>query len=582
MIRNRLLFGLLFLSIFGWGQINFEVSVSKKQLGLNERLRVDFAIDKPGDNFRPPSFSSFRVISGPMQSVSNVFVNGKRTYSMTYTYFITPLKKGVFDIEQASIEYEGNVYKTTPVTINVTEAVAIPRDPNDPKHIVDEKLHLVAEVSKRSPYVNEPITIVYKLYFAQNVNPTDVDVVDVPKYNDFWSYNIDIPNRNIDTSIYKGERYNFVEWRKVVLYPQRAGKLEIKPLSLDVTVNVPTRKRDFFQRVIYTQVPKLVSAGNLTINVKPLPTDGQPDDFSGAVGNFSIDVSTSKKQLKANESLQAKVKISGRGNLRLFGMPNLQTPSVIEQYDPETSENIRSNLSGMSGSITQSYTLIPQFQGKYPIPSVEFSFFNPLKKTYETIKSSEQLVDVTEGPLANRAVNPTTSQGAVSIDSPFKFIALDTTLVPINTPTFFRSTLFYLLWGSPMGLVLLYVVYARRKQKQLGDTEGVRMRTANRMARKYLSEAKRNLNNSEEFYVALERALHNYLKAKLKMETSDFTKEKIKNILSQIGVEESLVNDFVSVLENCEFARYTPSSIKAMEQDFANTAKMITQIDKQL
>ena len=579
---NRSVFGLLLLSVFGWGQINFEVSVSKKQLGLNERLRVDFAIDKPGDNFRPPSFSSFRVISGPMQSVSNVFVNGKRTYSMTYTYFITPLKKGVFDIEQASIEYEGNVYKTTPMTINVTEAVAIPIDPNDPKYIVDEKLHLVAEVSKRSPYINEPITIVYKLYFAQNVNPTDVDVVDMPKYNDFWSYNVDIPNRNIDTSIYKGERYNFVEWRKVVLYPQREGKLEIKPLSLDVTVNVPTGKRDFFQRVIYTQVPKLVSAGKLTINVKPLPTEDQPDGFSGAVGNFSIDVSTSKKQLKANESLQAKVKISGRGNLRLFGMPNLQTPSAIEQYEPETSENIRSNLSGMSGSITQSYTLIPQVQGKYPIPSIDFSFFNPKKKTYVTIKSTEQLVDVTEGPLANRAVNPTTPSGAVSIDSPFKFIALDTSFVPINTPTFFRSTLFYLLWGSPLGLVLLYVAYAGRKRKQMGDTERVRMRTANRIARKYLSEAKRNINNSEEFYVALERALHNYLKAKLKMETSDFSKEKIKNILSQIGVEESLVSDFVSVLENCEFARYTPSSVKAMEQDFANTAKMVTQIDNQL
>ena len=209
-------------------------------------------------------------------------------------------------------------------------------------------------------------------------------------------------------------------------------------------------------------------------------------------------------------------------------------------------------------------------------------FFNPKKKTYETIKSSEQLVDVTEGPLANRALNPTIPSLAVSIDSPFKFIALDTSFVPINTPTFFRSTLFYLLWGSPLGLALLYVVFARHKRKQMGDTEGVRMRTANRMARKYLSEAKRNLNNSEEFYVALERALHNYLKAKLKMETSDFSKEKIKNILSQIGVEESLVNDFVSVLENCEFARYTPSSVKAMEQDFANTAKMITQIDKQL
>ena len=127
----------------------------------------------------------------------------------------------------------------------------MPKDPNDPAYIVDEKLHLVAEVSNRKPYVNEPITIVYKLYFAQNVMPTDVDVVEMPKYNDFWSYNVDIQKRDVATAIFKGERYNYVEWRKVVLYPQRAGKLQINPLSLDVTVNVPTARRDFFQRVIY-------------------------------------------------------------------------------------------------------------------------------------------------------------------------------------------------------------------------------------------------------------------------------------------------------------------------------------------
>ena len=286
MNSKHLLFGLLLFSVFGWGQINFEVTVSKKQLGLNERLRVDFKIDKPGDNFRPPKFSSFRVISGPMQSVSNVFVNGKRSYSMTYTYFLTPLQQGVYDIEQAQIEYEGNTFKTTPVTINVTEAVAIPRDPNDPKNIVDEKLHLVAEVSKRNPYINEPITIIYKLYFAQNVNPTDVDVVDMPKYNDFWSYSVDIPNRDVATSIYKGERYNFVEWRKVVLYPQRAGKLEIKPLSLDVTVNVPTGKRDFFQRLIYTQVPKLVRQGTSSSMSSPYQARENPTILVGQLGIF--------------------------------------------------------------------------------------------------------------------------------------------------------------------------------------------------------------------------------------------------------------------------------------------------------
>ena len=583
MIRSKnILIVFLSVAFSSWAQVNFEVKVSKNQLGLNERLRVDFAIDKAGDNFRPPEFSNFRVISGPLQSVSNVFVNGKRSYSMSYSYFLAPLKKGVYDIEQAQIEFEGKTYKTTPLTITVTDPVEVPRDPNDPSYVVDEKLHLVAEISNRRPYVNQPVTVVYKLYFAQNLMPTNVNVVDNPTYNDFWSYNIDLQRRDIQTTVFKGERYNYVEWRKTVLYPQRPGVLDIEPLTLDVTIDVPTGRRDFFRNMIYKQVPKLISAGDVKIDVLPLPEQGRPADFTGAVGTFDFEVSSSKTELKASESLQAVVTVSGVGNLKLFSMPRLQTPSALEQYDPEKQENVRTTSSGMNGSISESYTLVPQFQGKYPIPPMRFSYFDPKTRSYKTLVSEELFIDVTEGPTAAEASNSNLVTNRISIpESQFQFIRLKTQFSAINTPDFLGSHTFYFFLGLPLLLLGVVLLFFRKQQLARADFEGVRMRVANRMARKYLSEAKRNLDNSEAFYVALERALHNYLKAKLNMETSDFSKDKIENILTQIGIESDLVEAFVGVLENCEFARYTPSSVGAMRSDFKHTAKLISQIDKQ-
>jgi hypothetical protein len=521
---------IVFLSIVfsSWGQVNFEVKVSKNKLGLNERLRVDFTLDKSGDNFRPPAFSSFRVISGPMQSVSNVFVNGKRSYSMSYSYFLSPLKKGVYDIEQAQIEIEGKTYKTTPVTITVTDPVEVPRDPNDPSYVVDEKLHLVAEISNRSPYVNEPITVVYRLYFAQGLMPTNVDVLDTPTYNDFWSYNVDIQRRDIQTTVFKGERYNYVEWRKTVLYPQRSGSLDIEPLTLDVTVDVPSGRRDFFRNMIYKQVPKLISAGDEKINVLPLPEQGRPSDFTGAVGSFDFQVISSKTELKASESLQAEVKISGRGNLKLFSLPELQSPSALEQYEPEQKEKVRTSTTGMSGSVSESYTLVPQFQGKYPIPPIRFTYFDPQAKTYKTLKSDEIIIDVTDGPKATNPTNSTPNRNLITASNDqFQFIALQTKLTPVKVPKFLGSTFYFSMLALPVFMLGVFLLFFSRRQKANSDYEGVRMRLANRMARKYLSEAKRNLDNSEAFYIALERALHNYLKAKLKMETADFSKEKI-------------------------------------------------------
>ncbi len=310
-----------------FAQVQFEAKVSKTSLGLNERLRIDFTMNADGDNFTPPSFEGFRVVGGPSQQVSQSWINGRSSFNKSYSYFLLPSQKGSLTIKQASVEINGQIYKTNPVKINVTAAVEQPRDPNDePQISAADAVHLVAEISKGNPYVNEPITVVYKLYFSYNIGITNWRELNKPKYNDFWSQNIDIKQLVAEEGKYNGERFRFVVLRKTVLYPQKSGKLEIEPLSLDIDLQVPTNRRNIFGQVQVVNDNRRVSAGSKTISVKPLPEAGKPIDFSGAVGRFNFVVKPTKTQLKSGESLDLKVAVSGTGNLKLF------TVNVLRRY----------------------------------------------------------------------------------------------------------------------------------------------------------------------------------------------------------------------------------------------------------
>ena len=301
---------ILSTSIAG-AQVTFEAKVSKTKLGVNERLRIDFEMNKDGDNFTPPNFDNFTVVGGPNTSVSNSWINGVRSFAKTYSYFLAPKKQGNFRIEQATIEIEGQTYKTQVVNVQVTPAVERPNDPDNALNVADDNIHLVAEIFKTNPYLNEAITVVYKLYVSPNTGVSNWREVDNPRYNDFWSQNIDLKGIKVENGKYKGEDYRYVVLRKTVLYPQKSGKLEIEPLSLDISVEVPTNRRDIFGGRLMTQVQKRVSAGSKSIQVKALPEEGKPADFSGAVGDFNFKLSTSKTHLNATESLQARVEVTG-------------------------------------------------------------------------------------------------------------------------------------------------------------------------------------------------------------------------------------------------------------------------------
>jgi len=566
-------------------QIKFEAKVSKQKLGVNERLRVDFEMNQDGDNFNPPDFSNFTVIGGPNQSVSNSWINGVRSFSKTYSYFLAPKGRGNFTLAQATINIGGETYKTTPVKIEVTAAVDIPKDPNNPDYIASENIHLVAEVSKTNPYLNEAITVVYKLYVSPNIAVDNWNEIDSPRYNDFWSQNIDTQGQKVQNGTFKGEDYRFLILRKTVLYPQKTGKLDIEPLSLDIALRVPTNRRDIFGSPLMSRANKVVSAGNSTITVKSLPESGKPIDFSGAVGDFSFDVNTSKKVLDASESFQLKVAVKGNGNLKLFKLPKLSLPSSLEVYEPEHNEDINTALAGMQGSISDSYTVVPQFKGKYPIPSVSFSYFDLKTETYKRLSSDEIVIDVLAGPLNNSGDNTGVAnngkQPVTLGNHQFAFIKTKTEFTSVDSNYFFKTKGFWSLLLLPFLAIPLAIVIRNKKATRDADVYGNRIRKADRLAKKYLSHAKKSLGKKEAFYIALEKALHNYLKAKLHIETGDLSKEIINEMLGEKQVENEVILDFNKILESCELARYTPIDIVTMQEDYDRAAKTISLIDKQ-
>lgn len=560
--------------------------VSKNKLGLNQRLKIEFSINKQGsDQFTPPKFTNFKVVGGPSQSVSQSWVNGKVSFSQSYTYIIQPKRKGEITIGTASVKISGKNIKSKPIKIIVLDAVEIPKNPNDPNYIAQQNIHLVAEISKTRPYVGEGVYVEYRLYVSENVSVYNYGVTEAPKYNGFWNQEIKIKGQSpVKIGKYNGEDYRYIVLQKALLIPTKTGKLTIDPMKMEIVIGVPTGRSDFFGNVITRNVRKEFASAKKIIRPNSLPLEGKPANFSGAVGAFNFNVAISKEILKANESSQIKVAISGKGNLKLFELPEVITPTELEKYQPERNERVRVNSTGISGSVSDLYTIVPQYKGKYKIPNVSFSYFNPKEKKYHTIVTDDLFVDVLEGKELKPVVdtNSIRKQNVTSTGNNFRYIQTKTNLEVVDTSDFFKSNLFYILLLLPLIAIPIGIIIAKNNQKRNNDLVGNKQRKAEKLARKYLSEAKKKLGEKEPFYEALERALHNYLKAKLGIETTDISKEKITGILKNKSIKTTTIHQFIEVLEHSDMARYSQITTTEMEAEFERAKQVIVELDKQL
>jgi hypothetical protein len=286
------------------------------------------------------------------------------------------------------------------------------------------------------------------------------------------------------------------------------------------------------------------------------------------------------------ETLEAEVKLSGQGNMILFELPALRAPNNIEIFEPEKKDNIRTLTKGMVGTKRNVYTLVPQQAGKQSIPSLEFSYFDPQTEKYVTLNSQDISIEVEPNAsitTTDPALNTTPNTSFIKApDSQFSFIKLDTELGSEEMTLFYKSTSFWTI-TSILGLLfpLLIIVKKVNSREGLSATDA-NQRKANKLARKFLSEAKSNQAESGAFYLALEKALHNYLKAKLRITTSELSKEKIEELLNKKGAKTEDISSFLTLLKNCEMARYSPSTKTEIDQDYLNAKNTIAQLDKNL
>ncbi len=584
MFKIKLINIIIFLISFSaFSQVNFNTKLSKNQLGLNERVKVEFSVDKDGDNFIPPTFENFRIVGGPSQSIRNSWINGERSYSKTYSYFLSPIEKGSFEIGQASIEVDGEIYKTLPVQIIVTSAVDKPTNPNDPNYIVDKKIHLVAELSDNNPFLNEAISVIYKLYVSPDTGVDNWRELEAPRYANFWSNNIDIKSLNVQNGTYKGEPYRYVVLRRTLLYPQKSGKLKIEPLTLDISVQVPSNRRDVFGNLFSSSVNKTVSSGSSIIDVKPLPINNKPKDFTGAVGSFNFEIKSDKKELLLDEAFQLSLIVSGNGNFNLFDDPKISLPSSLEVYEPEKISNISVRSSGIKGEINNKFTVVPNKPGKYTIPQTKFSFFNPDLEEYKTIYSDPIFIDV-EGVYKNSAEYLENSEknkiNKIQLsENQFSSFKTKTKFSKLNEYVFFNSVSYWILFITPF-IICLIIIIVTKIIKKYNSKKIDELKLARNQTNKLLDESKALIGNKEKFYESIDKALSIYLKAKLNIKNSDFKNEVIEIKLQQMNIEKNTTDLLFQIFENCQIARYTPLNIDAMSDDYKKTKQFIELLEK--
>ena len=448
-------------------------------------------------------------------------------------------------------------------------------------------------LSKREAMVGEPITATLKIY--QRANLTGFEDAKFPKFNGFWSQEVDTPQSIEFQREQVGDKmYNAAVLRRWVLIPQKAGNLTIDPSEIVCLVNVRTQRArtgsifdDFFENDYVTQRQRVTTPA-ITVKVSALP-GGAPAGFSGAVGEYSVSAKLSKDALKTHDAASLIVTVTGKGNVSLVEAPKIDFPPDFEAYDVKTTSG--TDRSGTSGSKTFEYPFIPRSPGEFTLPPVKFSYYDVKNRRYATASTDSLKLSVERG--AGGAARPSQDgagtltvdrKGVKNLGEDIRFIKTKTSLS--EDKGFFVGKAGY--W-TIVGLLLLAAaaiwLSLRKLAARRADVAGSRGRKATRQALKRLKLAGDFLNKNlyTAFYEELHRALMSFVSDKLTMDMADQSKENIAAALSARGVPEATVSSFTDLLDACEYARYAPDAgHDAMNAHYEQAVSVITAIDSSM
>lgn len=575
-----------------------EVVVSGDQFRLTYTVNTQDVKD-----FLAPQAKGFEVLMGPSRSQqsSTQIINGKvsSSRSITYTYILMAGAEGTYTIPAASIEVDGEKIFSNSLSIKV-----LPKDKEDAGSnnsgsasssrrqaasgkISDKDLFILVTANKTKVHEQEAILVTYKAYTTVDLRQL---LGKMPDQQGFFIQEVELPQqKSYSLEHYKGRNYNTVVYRQYVLFPQKSGRLEIPAVTFDAIVAQRVAVSDdpfeaFFNGGGYVEVQKKIVAPKLVINVDPLPA--KPEGYSGGVGSFKMNSTISTTELKANEAVTIKLTISGTGNMKLVSAPEVKFPADFEIYDPKIEDNFELTANGLSGTKTIEYLAIPRHAGNFTIPAVEFKYFDIQSKTYKTLSTESYNLKVEKGNGGNASQqvisNYTNKENVKVLGTDILFIKTGDSNLTEKGKYFFGTTAYYLWYIIPLVMFIVFVVIYRKQAVENANVARVKTKKANKVATKRMKLAGKLLAEKKvnEFYDEVLKALWGYISDKLSIPVSKLSKDNIESELSNYGVADELIKEFIDTLNECEFARYAPGSQnEAMDKVYSASIEVISKME---
>lgn len=598
MIKVSILLTLLFISPYLWAQ-SFVASVSENQVSESDRFEVTFTFEGKNinalKNFSAPSFKDFRVLSGPNQSTSMQIINGVSSSSLALSYILMPTGIGTFTIGSASIQSEGQTYTTEPLKITVVKGAPKSKDDKGTSVSNEEiakNLFIRASIDKNKVYQGEQVTVTYKLYTRLNI-AAQMSVDKLPQYQGFWAEEITTPNNiAFTTEVVDGKQYRVGLLKRAALFPSQFGKLEVTPLELTIPVQVEKKKKsnnmwddffgDPFGRAEIIQYS--AKSNTLKVDVMPLPENNKPASFNGAVGKFDFKASLDKSTTKTNEPITLKLKISGTGNIKLLDFPQFELPNGVEKYDPKVNEQI--NRTGViSGFKEGEYLLIPRIAGSREIPPIEFSYFDPVKRSYQTIKSKSFNIKIEQGQNISSG-NVADQRAVEQLDNDIRYIKTSFDDIEKSDDTTLQKPGFWIASIVPLLATIILVGWKRKQDKLSGNVQLLRYSRAEKVARRRFKKAKKLLeqNQVEPFYSEISQALFGYLEDKFRIPKAEFTLDRAAAELSRRNISTELIDKMKTNAEKCEYIRFAPGTNprEAMNEMYKSLSEVVIEIESSI
>lgn len=593
------------ITAFAAEKVSFEVN-APMIVSVGEAFRVEFSLNAKPDKstFAAPDFSGFEVLAGPAtsQGSSVQFINGNMTKSVSYTitYVLLPQTQGTFTVGSATIEVDGKRYSTQPTQIEVKEggsqqnASQSSGSSNDMEaqaqgQISKDDILLRLSLSRSTVYKGEPIRAALKLY--NRVSLADYSVSKMPSFNGFWTQQLESERKSYRET-YEGKVYEVYDLIEYLLYPQQSGTLTIDPVELTAVVQVIVQSNTGFDpffgggREIYN-VRRELKTPRLTVTVKELPA-GAPKSFDGAVGKFRMEATPSTTQLAANSASTFNVRISGSGNLAFVQAPTLTLPTSFEVYQVKSTDSFKYSGSGTSGYRNFEYPFIARAEGEYTVQPVQFTYFDPERKEYVTLSSTEFVFDIT--PDTSGSTAPQIVHGGVSkedvrlLDNDIRFIKLGKSGLRNNEQPAIFSTWYFLTLLAMLLLATAAYAGISHRQKERKNVVLVRGKRANKVAVQRFRAAERYMKeeNRHAFYEEMLKALWGYMSDKFNIPVANLTKEYVREALQKRGIAAEEATRYTSIISQCDEAQYSPVASSQMSEVYAEGISIVSHIESHI